>query len=126
LGLFAHATSVGQAQKSGQREHAILWRTGLADTTRSRKQAEIRGENGPAVACEYRVQMPIPLQPKKEATIMANERSDKSGANKPATPAEQKAAQQSTKDGLQKTRDNTQTRREVRQQKTPQGQSNRG
>jgi hypothetical protein len=57
---------------------------------------------------------------------MANERTDKSGTNKPATPAEQKAAQQSTKDGLQKTRDNTQTRGEVRQQKTPQGQSNRG
>jgi hypothetical protein len=61
-----------------------------------------------------------------EATIMAKERTDKSGTSKPATPAEQKAASKSTKDGLEKTRDNTQTRGEVREQKTPQGQPNRG
>jgi hypothetical protein len=57
---------------------------------------------------------------------MAKERTDKSGMSKPATPAEQKAASKSTKDGLEKTRDNTQTRGEVREQKTPQGQPNRG
>jgi hypothetical protein len=57
---------------------------------------------------------------------MAKERTDKSSTSRPATPAEQKAAEQSTKDGLEKTRDNSQTRGEVRQQKTPQGQPNRG
>jgi hypothetical protein len=45
---------------------------------------------------------------------------------KPPTPTEQAAAQKSTEDGLQKTRGNTQTRAEISQQKTPQGQSNRG
>lgn len=57
---------------------------------------------------------------------MSKERAKSSEGNKPATAAEQKAAKRSTKDGLQKTRDNTLTRAEVRQQKTPQGQSSRG
>jgi len=59
-------------------------------------------------------------------TIMAKERTDNPDSAKPATPAEQKAGKQSTKDGLEKTRDNRQTRGEVRQQKTPQGHPNRG
>jgi hypothetical protein len=59
-------------------------------------------------------------------TIMAKERTDNPDSAKPATPAEQKAGKESTKDGLEKTRDNSQTRGEVRQQKTPQGQPNRG
>ena len=45
---------------------------------------------------------------------------------KPAGKAEQQAADASTKDGLQAGRESTNTRQEVRQQKTPQGQPNRG
>jgi hypothetical protein len=57
---------------------------------------------------------------------MANMHGDHPETNKSATSAEQQAGKKSTKDGLQKTRDSRQTRVEVRQQKTPQGQSNRG
>jgi hypothetical protein len=57
---------------------------------------------------------------------MANKSADNPETSKPATPAEAKAGAQSTKDGLKKTREATQTRAEVRQQKTPEGHSNRG
>jgi hypothetical protein len=57
---------------------------------------------------------------------MPTKRNSNPETAKPATPAEQRAASQSTKDGLQKTRENTNDRAEVNKQKTPQGQSNRG
>jgi hypothetical protein len=57
---------------------------------------------------------------------MSTKRNSNPETAKPATPAEQRAASQSTKDGLQKTRENTNDRAEVNKQKTPQGQSNRG
>ena len=47
-------------------------------------------------------------------------------SGKPAGKAEQQAASESTKDGLKKTREASQTRDEVREQKTSQGQPNRG
>lgn len=57
---------------------------------------------------------------------MPKERTSNPESAKPATPAEQQAANQSTKDGLQKIRENTNDRAKVSKQKTPQGQSNRG
>jgi hypothetical protein len=45
---------------------------------------------------------------------------------KPAGKAQQQAADASTKDGLQAGRENTNSRQEVRQQKSSQGQPNRG
>jgi hypothetical protein len=45
---------------------------------------------------------------------------------KPPGSAEKSAAEQSTEDGLQAGRKNTNSRQEVLEQKTPQGQPNRG
>lgn len=45
---------------------------------------------------------------------------------KPASHAEQQAAEASTKDGLQPGQENSKSRQRVREQKTPQGQPNRG
>ncbi len=47
-------------------------------------------------------------------------------SNKPASKAEQQAARETTKDGLKKARDARHTRDEVLEQKTSQGQPNRG
>ena len=57
---------------------------------------------------------------------MPKEHTSNPESSKPATPAQQQAAEASTKDGLQKTRENTNDRAEVNKQKTPQGQSSRG
>lgn len=57
---------------------------------------------------------------------MADQSSKTPRPAKPAGKAEQDAAEASTKDGLEITRENTPSRSEVRQQKTPQGQPNKG
>ena len=57
---------------------------------------------------------------------MPKERNASVETNKPAVPADKRAASESTQDGLQKTRENSASREEVSQAKTPQGQSNRG
>jgi hypothetical protein len=57
---------------------------------------------------------------------MTDNGASKAKSDKPATAAEYEAGAKSTKDGLQKTRGNSQTRAEVQQQKTQEGQPNRG
>jgi hypothetical protein len=57
---------------------------------------------------------------------MADKLNNKPNERKPAGQAEKQAADASTKDGLETTRENSQTRQEVRQQKSSQGQPNRG
>lgn len=57
---------------------------------------------------------------------MADKLNNKPNEAKPTTKAEKKAADASTKNGLEVTRESSHTRQEVRQQKSNQGQPNRG
>ena len=57
---------------------------------------------------------------------MADKLNNKPNEAKPTGKSDKKAADASTKDGLKVTRENSQTRQEVRQQKSNQGQPNRG
>ena len=57
---------------------------------------------------------------------MADKSKNKPVPAKPASSAEKHAAEKTTNDGLQPGRQTTNTREQVREQKTSQGQPNRG